>query len=161
MRYIVLQVSHRGSGPRGSSNQAKSPRHSSANLCRRHDKSVQVRPHHMSSHYKLSWSSPRMLTVMLDSEATQDVNSSCLFRLSTPPPTPTPTKLKRLWSKTWSNPPRFTDTEESVGVVVRRGVCILRTTLEKPDITVQAWFCVLTTKKDYDDDKEDGNMGGG
>ena len=28
--------------------------------------------------------------------------------------------------------------DESVGVVVRMGVCILRTTLEKPDITVQA-----------------------
>ena len=157
---VVLQVSHRGSGPRGSSNQTKSPSHSSANLCRRHDKSVQVRPHHMSSYYNCPdlpqgcwlWCWTAMLHRMwthLVCSGRQHLRQHQIRQ-----------KLKRLWSKKLSNHPRFTDTEETVGVVVRRGVCILRTTLEKPDITVQAWFCVLTTKKDYDDD-EDGNMVGG
>lgn len=67
----------------------------------------------------------KMLTVMLDSDATQDVNSSCLFR--------------------------FNDTKEEVGVVVRRGVCILAPTLEKPDITVQVssqvWREVLAKQR--------------
>jgi len=67
----------------------------------------------------------KMLTVMLDSEATQNVNSSCLFR--------------------------FNDTEEEVGVIVRRGVCILAPTLEKPDITVQVsskvWREVLAKQR--------------
>ena len=52
---------------------------------------------------------------------------------------------------------RFNDTEEEVGVVVRRGVCILAPTLEKPDITVQVGSCYEYEWTDLssDDYKED------
>ena len=73
MRYIVLQVSHRGPGPRGSSNQAKSPRHSSANLCRRHDKSVQVK----TTPYELSLQTVLIFPKDANSDAGQRGYTGC------------------------------------------------------------------------------------
>ena len=90
----------------------------------------------------------RMLTVMLDSEITQNVNSPCLFRSSSPtcnyihPAGLTQSSLAHnLFPLHADQSFRFNDTEEEVGVVVRRGVCILAPTLEKPDITVQVGSC--------------------
>ena len=91
---MIVQVSDRGFGPGGSSNQvsptqnlfevnfsyqAKPPSHCSAHLCWRHDQSFQVYVNHSRITVTIT-STSRMLTVMLDSDATQEVNSSCLFR---------------------------------------------------------------------------------
>ena len=64
--------------------QAKPTSHCSTYLCRRHVESFQVRSLFLRCHIDTMKSTFRMLTVMLDSDATQNVNSSCLFRSSSP-----------------------------------------------------------------------------
>ena len=67
----------------------------------------------------------KMLTVMVDGEATRDVTSSALFV--------------------------FPDTGEEVAVVVRRGVCFLPPALPAPDLRVEVasrvWREVLAKQR--------------
>ena len=108
--------------------QAKPSRNRSAHLCRRHVESVQVRAFRFHT----------TMTSFLWSCLPPGCWLSCWtvkpHRMWTPRACSGSSSFLAIHSLPSF---RFNDTEEKVGVVVRRGVCILAPTLEKPDITVQ------------------------